>query len=193
MRQRIRSARLAAFTLIELLLVVAVVGTVAVLALFGVRKYLGAAKAAEATSTIGSINRAAIAAYERESKTANGLATHQLCKSSTAVPATVPARSRYVPKPTDYHVPGEAPDTGWTCLRWELNEPQYYQFEYDKGSKSAIAADVTYPGHPDWVVAAVGDLDGDGEVANFATGGELEPDTGRPLPFVQMLIANPEE
>jgi type IV pilus assembly protein PilA len=193
MRQMIRRQRLAAFTLIELLLAVAVVGTVAVLALFGVRKYLGAAKAAEATSTISLINRAAIAAYQRDSEGPLGITTHQLCKSSTAVPTTVPARTRYLPTPTDYHVPGEAPDTGWTCLHWELNEPHYYQFKYDKDSKSAIASGVTYPGRPDWVVAAVGDLNGDGETASFVTGGELEPDTGRPMPFVQMLIANPEE
>ena len=193
MHQTIRRPRLAAFTLIELLLAVVVVGTVAVLALFGVRKYLGAAKVAEATSSIGSINRAAMAAYQRESETAGGVLARQLCKSSTAVPSVVPARSSHVPKPADYRASGEPRDTGWTCLRWELNEAQYYQFKYDKGSTSAIATGVTYPGHPAWVVAAVGDLDGDGELSSFVTGGELEPDTGRPLPFVHVLIANPEE
>jgi type IV pilus assembly protein PilA len=191
MRQEIHRRSHEAFTLIELLIAVAVVGTVAVLAILGVQKYLRAAKAAEATSTIGAINRAAIAAYERESET--GVALHQLCKSSTAVPATVPVNTKYIPTPTDYHVPGEPADTGWTCLRYELNEPQYYQFKYDLGPTSAIAKEVTPPGHPRWIVAAVGDLDGDGELSNFVTGGELEPTTGRPLTFVQVLIANPED
>ena len=47
------------FTLIELMLVVAIIGILSVLAIFGVRRHLAAAKAAEATNNLGAINRCA--------------------------------------------------------------------------------------------------------------------------------------
>ena len=42
-----------AFTLVEIMIVVAIVGILAVLAQFGVRRYLGNAKSAEATNALG--------------------------------------------------------------------------------------------------------------------------------------------
>src|ERR1700704_5781492 len=84
------------FTLIELMIVVAIIGILAVLAIFGVRKYLATSKTAEATNSIGAINRMAVAAYERESAPPEILfgassksAVHVLCKASTAVPAAI--------------------------------------------------------------------------------------------------------
>src|ERR1700704_3554916 len=86
------------FTLIELMIVVAIIGILAVLAIFGVRKYLATSKTAEATNTIGAINRMAVAAYERESAPAeilvgasSAIAVHVLCKGSTAIPAALAA------------------------------------------------------------------------------------------------------
>ena len=77
------------FTLIELMIVVAIIGILAVLAIFGVRKYLASAKTAEATNTIGAINRQSVAAYERESAPSELLigasslqSVHQLCNSA---------------------------------------------------------------------------------------------------------------
>src|SRR5689334_23265245 len=54
------------FTLVELMIVVAIIGVLAALAIYGVRRYLATSKTAEAKNTIGGIARAAVAAYERE-------------------------------------------------------------------------------------------------------------------------------
>src|ERR1700760_3819622 len=54
------------FTLVELMIVVAIIGVLAALAIYGVRRYLATAKTSEAKNTIGAISRAAVAAYERE-------------------------------------------------------------------------------------------------------------------------------
>src|SRR6187399_282545 len=54
------------FTLIELMIVVAIVGILAVLAVYGVRKYLANAKTAEARNSLGQIGKDAVTAYEKE-------------------------------------------------------------------------------------------------------------------------------
>src|SRR5580704_17371857 len=54
------------FTLVELMIVVAIVGVLAVLAVYGVRKYLANAKTAEARNSLGQLAKDAAAAVERE-------------------------------------------------------------------------------------------------------------------------------
>src|SRR5215510_7041468 len=85
------------FTLIELMIVVAIVGVLAALAVYGVRKYLLNAKTAEARNSVGQMAKDAKAAYERESMTSailgpgtSALLSNNLCLTSTTKP-NVPA------------------------------------------------------------------------------------------------------
>src|SRR3954447_21957229 len=54
------------FTLVELMIVVAIVGVLAVLAVYGVRKYIANAKTAEAKNSLGQIGKDAVTAFEGE-------------------------------------------------------------------------------------------------------------------------------
>jgi type IV pilus assembly protein PilA len=188
------------FTLIELMIVVAIIGILAVLAVFGVRKYLASAKSAEATNTIGAINRGAVAAYERESAPLELVAggsnsqasSHSLCGSATPVPGTVPPGNKYQPNTTsgnDFQT-GNLSE-GWRCLRFELSEPIAYQYAYTRGGK-AIATNTTF-GVPatGWAAEARGDLDNNTVFSEFISGGDVRD--GQAVTVTQIESVNPEE
>jgi type IV pilus assembly protein PilA len=146
-----------------------ILGIMAALGIYGVRRYLVAAKTAEAKNTVGAIARAAQAAYEREDP-ATG--KHHLCASAKPVPALVPAAAKYMPSSAagaDFHA-GNA-NVGWPCLRFDMTSPFYYQYHYQQGSGWVAPANA--PGPDGFEAAAVGDLDGNGTKSIFSRTGKV--------------------
>jgi type IV pilus assembly protein PilA len=212
MKTSLRSRRRGGFTLIELMIVVAIVAILALLAIFGVSKFLATAKTAEATNTIGQINKLAIQAYDRESGNAQLLVAggqsattaHSLCGSSAPVPAAVGniQNRKYTPNPNgDYQklvIGTNDNQKGWRCLRHEMTEPQYYRYAYTGtfGNPAVVAPQLGVPANmpagPHWLAEAQGDLDGDGTFGRFVTGGAISA-AKTAVAFTQIVVENPEE
>jgi type IV pilus assembly protein PilA len=177
------------FTLVELMIVVAIIGVLAALAIYGVNKYLAASKTAEAKENVGAIARNATVEFEREHTTPQimmqpGYAnkdSHVLCQAATPVPASLALVKGVKYQPNNQ--PGSdfgagSMTTGWPCLAFSVDAPIYYRYRYEVGNNYASSG---LPGAPSldangFEAAAQGDLDGDGAVSTIARSGEVVND-----------------
>jgi len=172
------------FTLIELMVVVAIIGILAVLAIFGVSRYIASSKAGEAVNNLGAIAKDASQSLTREPMIGSFVAPgqkantyHCICATATA---TVPASAtsikgkKYVSDPLqDWRQAGTiTTDTniGWRCLKFSIDQPQYYMYNYTESAGSCTSGSITGD-----VVHAIanGDLNGNGILSTFDLQGQV--------------------
>jgi type IV pilus assembly protein PilA len=180
------------FTLVELMIVVAIIGVLAVLAVYGVRKYLANAKTAEARNSLGQLAKDAASAVEREKGTtallaAGGTSTlmRQFCLSALIVPSpqSLISGQKYQSVKGDWNSGDSV--TGWKCLKFSIEEPQYFAYIY---MTAANGVDGNTGG---FTADAYGDLNGDGAYSTFSVQGTAYSGAIAISPNVQET--NPEE
>jgi type IV pilus assembly protein PilA len=160
------------FTLVELMIVVAIIGVLAALAIYGVTRYVANAKTTEARSAVARIAKDATTAYARPKMAgavlaAGGTVTgaNVLCIEATdPVPADDADISgkKYQSSAADWSPVGEDELTGWRCLQFSMTDPQMYQYDYDATAATGFSA------------IAHGDLDGDGDLSTFQIDGAVQ-------------------
>jgi type IV pilus assembly protein PilA len=162
-----------------------VLGVLSALAIYGVRRYIAAAKTAEAKFQVSAIGRAATGSYQQG---------RGICASSGPaaaghgpVPGNVNAVRglKYVPSNAagaDFQT-GSA-DGGWQCLSFSVSQPLHYQLHYNAGGNYQVPAASALP-VDGFEAAAIGDLDADGTLAKFGLAGRV----AGPLPVLAPSIA----
>jgi type IV pilus assembly protein PilA len=180
------------------MIVVAIIGILAVLAIYGVRKYLANAKTAEARNSLGQMGKDESAAFEKESMAGTTLApgavataSRSLCLSATSpVPATIASvtgkkyQSSQVLGADWSKDEAAAVPTGFSCLKFSMDAPQYYMYNFT--SLTPTAAGGT------WVGTAKGDLNGDGVASTFTLNGIIQPSMNFSL-APNLVEVDPEE
>ncbi len=180
----IRKSLKRGFTLIELMIVVAIIGILAVMAIYGVSRYLKSAKTAEASNNIGAIQKNATEALTREKMSGTYVApgtsttlSYGFCGSELApVPAVAKvAGAKYTSGPADWTAGKGVPpaaDVGFYCLKFTIDQPQYYSYSYTANGTGAKAGESID-------IIANGNLDGNQVTSEFLMHGEIVTANGQ--------------
>ncbi len=188
-----------AIILVVVGVLVVFVGILAALAIAGTRRYLAAAKGAEAKNTLMAINRSVKAAYEHEVPSSpddpTSASSHRLCGSAVPVPSSVPRgvkRQASSAEGTDFLTGSET--EGWKCLRFDGQFLSYYQYDYRVGGNyKGPARGGPDPGPEGYEISAEGDLNGDGKTSLFTVVGSVDKGTHTIVSSDKIFIVDESE
>ncbi len=111
------------FTLIELMIVVAIIGILAAVAIPAFVNYMKRAKTAEATVNLKTITEGVMSYFDKETNAIS----HAVPTSASRTPDNIPTASKVL---VDATISGLFNSGPWTATGWKPAEPFYYRYSW---------------------------------------------------------------
>ncbi|MEI8259426.1 MAG: prepilin-type N-terminal cleavage/methylation domain-containing protein [Deltaproteobacteria bacterium] len=150
----------AGFTLIELMIVVAILGILASVAIPSFVKYMRRAKTTEAVDKLAYLYRMSSAYFTSErgarAYNAGSIMDAQFPANQALTPVTVPSGVRMQDAPTTWDT------ASWNALSFSIADSHYYSYQYDSSGTGTTSS---------FTARAVGNLDGDAVFSTFERSG----------------------
>ena len=159
MSKIVRTAK-SGFTLIELMIVVAIIGILAALAIPAFSAYIKKSKAAEATENLKAIYNGAAAYFGAEHSTGAGMAATAQTSCTVATSGAVPAAPA-----VQKQVGAFSSDPSFLAVGFTPNDPVYYSYQIT--TTGAGCGITSSSGALVYSLSAAGDLDGDGVLGTY--------------------------
>ncbi len=180
------------FTLIELMIVVAIIGILAAVAIPAFLRFIRKSKASEAPINVKAIVDGAVSYYDAPHSNTAGdpLPKHfPWSKSPTAAPTKAEVSTQPTKAPCQHTVgsplypatAGNWATSPWKDLKFAITKAHYYQYKYTNNGGVGAAAQIT--------VEAIGDLDCDKAFSNFKQIVSVNATTGE-IKRGEMVITN---
>jgi type IV pilus assembly protein PilA len=162
------------FTLIELMIVVAILGVLASIAIPAFMKYVRRSKTSEALLNIRKIFDGSVVYYERDWSGRFGQAINKQFPSPAGPdpqnarnPCCGLTRDKCIPEQQWWNDPA---DPGWMALGFAVTDPHYYWYEYDSTGSNQTGVDSRF------TARSSGNLNCDGTYSTFERVGGVSPE-----------------
>ena len=160
-----RRASTSGFTLIELMIVVAIIGILSAVAIPAFMKYIRRSKTVEATMNIRKLFDASVAYYESEHAASSGAIVAKMFPDSIGwSPAQGSCGTSVGMKCNPAAQASQWRNATWVALNFSVDDPFYYSYQYDSGGSDATSTFAAW---------ASGDLNKDGTYSYFSRYGSI--------------------
>jgi type IV pilus assembly protein PilA len=151
------------FTLIELMIVVAILGVLAAVAIPAFLKYIKRSKTTEATMNVRKLFDASVTYFSAEHATSAGsILAARFPTTAVALPTIAAIGDQKILTPP---ASWDAVPT-WVSLSFSVSDPSYFAYQYDANGSTTNNAKFT--------ASAFGNLDGDGTYSTFVRIGSVD-------------------